>query len=148
MLRQRQNQHYHQQVKKVSCHSQKGLDVQASVADLLHHVIPAARIRPRPAGPSSPVTRRSSRTPPDPARASAVACVTGASVKLAKALRGDWGVVGARRGLVSEGLLQALLSDQGSRARHGRGGNVLQGGSRREGSISKTEQTQKTVKKG
>lgn len=44
---------------------------------------------------------------------------------------------------MGEGLLQALLSDQGSGTRHSRGGNVLQGGSRREGSVPKTEQTHK-----
>lgn len=42
---------------------------------------------------------------------------------------------------MGEGLLQALLSDQGSGPGHGRGGNVLQRGSRREGSVPETEQT-------
>lgn len=70
-----------------------------------------------------------------------------ACVKLAQALRGDRGVVGTRRGLVGERLLQALLSDQGSRARHGRGGNVLQGGSGREGGVPETKQTHKKLLK-
>lgn len=41
---------------------------------------------------------------------------------------------------MSEGLLEALLPDQRPRARHGRGRDVLQGGSRREGSVPETEQ--------
>lgn len=42
---------------------------------------------------------------------------------------------------MSEGLLEALLPDQGPRARHGGGRDVLQGGGRREGRVPKTEQT-------
>lgn len=68
-----------------------------------------------------------------------------ARMKLAKALRGDWGVVRTRRGLVSEGLLEALLPDQGPGARHSRGRDVLQGGRGREGSIPETEQTHGSV---
>lgn len=43
---------------------------------------------------------------------------------------------------MSEGLLEALLADQGTRAPHGRGWDVFQRGGRGEGSIPKTEQTQ------
>lgn len=42
---------------------------------------------------------------------------------------------------MSEGLLEALLPDQGPRARHSRGWDVLQGGGRREGGVPKAGQT-------
>lgn len=42
---------------------------------------------------------------------------------------------------MGEGLLEALLPNEGPRPGHGRGGDVLQGGSRGEGGISETEQT-------
>lgn len=126
---------------------QEGLDIQASVADLLHHVIPAARVWPRPACPCPSVPRGSSRTPPDSSWAPTVAPAAWACVQLAQALRGDRGVVGTRRRLVSEGLLEALLPDQGPRARHCRGWDVLQGGGRREGGVPKTERRRRRTKK-
>lgn len=126
-------------LRKTSGHSQEGLDIQASVADLLHHVVPAARVGPRPARSCPSVPGGSSRTPPDPSRAPAVAPSAWACVQLAQALRGDRGVVGTRRGLVSEGLLEALLPDQGPRARHSRGRDVLQGGGGRQRGIPETE---------
>lgn len=47
---------------------------------------------------------------------------------------------------MSEGLLEALLPDQGPRAHHCRGRDVLQGGGRRKGSIPKTERTHGSAK--
>lgn len=125
--------------KKTRGHSQEGLDIQASVADLLHHVIPAARVGPRPARSRPSVPGGSSRTPPDPSRAPTVAPSAWARVQLAQALRGDRGVVGTRRRLVSERLLEALLPDQGPRARHSRGRDVLQGGGGRQRGVPETE---------
>ena len=47
---------------------------------------------------------------------------------------------------MSEGLLEALLPYQGPRACHSRGRDVFQGGSRREGSVPKTEETHGSTK--
>lgn len=118
---------------------QERLNIQTSGSDLLHHVVPAAWIWPWSACPCSSVPGGSSRTPPDPPRAPTVAPPAWACVQLAQTLRGDWGVVGTRRRLVSEGLLEALLPDQGPRARHSRGRDVLQGGSWWKGSVPKAE---------
>lgn len=128
-------------------HSQERLHVQSSVANLLHHVIPAAWIWPWAACPSSSVPGGSSRTPPDPSRTPAVTTSAGARMKLAQALWSDWGIVGTRRGLVSEGLLETLLTDQGPRTSHRRGWNVFQGGGGRKRGVAKTEQTERSTEK-
>lgn len=95
--------------------SQERLDVHASGSDLSHHVVPAPGIGTRSGTSARPVagcpcpSRATTHTP----RAPPLAPTPRTSVQLAQTLGGDWGVVGAWRGLVGKGLLEALLSDQG-----------------------------------
>ena len=124
---------------KATADSQEGLDIQTSVADLPHHMVPAAWVGPGSARPGPSVPGSSGRAPPDPPQPPAVSPAAGPRVELAQALGGGRGVVGARRGLVGEGLLEALLAHQGPGTAHSRGGDVLQRGGRGQGGVPETE---------
>ncbi len=90
---------------------------------------PASRVGTRSCPSTRPVAGRPcpSRATTHPPRAPPVAPTPGPSVQLAQTLGGGWGVVGAWRGLVGKGLLEALLPDKGPGAGCW-GRDMLQGG--------------------